>query len=147
MLSCTNLQKHHSIPQGAIDFNELKDSVIDTLEDVNPKETFYLPYSSGTTGLPKGVELTHDNIASNIAQIEVPEIRLHIDAHGDTQDVVPIFLPMFHIYGMATAMLCMLAGGCKVVTVPKFGTAELLQVLKDYKPTVVHIVPPIGTHS
>lgn len=70
---------------------------------------------------------------------------MHIDADGDTQDIVPIFLPMFHIYGMVTAMLSMLTGGCKLVTVPKFGTKELLQVLKEYRPTIMNIVPPVGT--
>lgn len=52
---------------------------------------------------------------------------------------------MFHIYGMVTSMLCMLTGGCKLITVPKFGTKELLQILSDYKPTVMNVVPPIGS--
>lgn len=105
-----------------------------------------LPYSSGTTGLPKGVELTHKNIVANLAQIAVPEIRLHVEAEGNTQDVVPIFVPIFHIYGMATVMLAMLSGGCKMITVPKFGTNEFLQILDEYKPTVVNIVPPVGKY-
>lgn len=114
---------------------------------MDPNDTFVLPYSSGTTGLPKGVELTHTNIVSNMVQTGVPDIKLHIDSDGDTQDVIPVFIPMFHIYGMTTAMLCMLAGGCKLVTLPKFGTNELLKVLQDYKPTVMNLVPPIGTDS
>lgn len=75
----------------------------------------------------------------------MPELKLHIDADGCTQDVVPVFIPMFHIYGMTTAMLCMLVGGCKLITVPKFGSQELLNVLKEHKPTIMNIVPPVGT--
>lgn len=72
---------------------------------------------------------------------------MHIDAEGDHQDVVPVFIPMFHIYGMSTVTFNMLSGGCKLVTVPKFGTQELLDVLENYKPTVMNIVPPIGNSS
>lgn len=115
------------------------------LEPVGLDETFVLPYSSGTTGLPKGVELTHNNIVVNLAQIAVPEIRLHVEAEGATQDIVPVFVPIFHIYGMATVTLAMLSGGCKLITIPKFGTNELLQILKQYRPTVMNMAPPIST--
>lgn len=142
----TIVQKHHHLPRGTIDFDEISDFERINLEAVNPAETFVLPYSSGTTGLPKGVELTHHNIVTNIAQVTVPEIRLHHEA-DNIQDVVPLFIPVFHIYGMVTVMLSMLTGGCKLIMVPKFGTNEFLQVLDTYKPNILNIVPPLGTYT
>lgn len=52
---------------------------------------------------------------------------------------------MFHIYGMVIVMLGMMTGGCKLITIPKFGTKELLHTFQVYKPTVMYVVPPIGT--
>lgn len=74
----------------------------------------------------------------------MPEIRLYTETDGNIQDVVPIFLPLFHIYGMVTMMMTVLAGGCKLITVPKFGKNEFLQVLDTYKPTFMNVVPPIS---
>lgn len=68
------------LPEGTISFEELAlDSNIDhsVLKEVNkkPEDTAFLPYSSGTTGLPKGVELHNRNILSNLAQMDVDEIK------------------------------------------------------------------------
>ncbi len=72
-----------------------------------------LPYSSGTTGLPKGVMLTHFNLVANICQME------HVLDYGDGE-VGLAALPFFHIYGMQVLMNGLLANGVTVVTMPRF---------------------------
>lgn len=76
------------IPEGTIAFNELSEDVhadLSCLKQVrrDPKDICFLPYSSGTTGLPKGVELTHKNIVANCEQINEPIIRCHEDTTGN----------------------------------------------------------------
>lgn len=58
-----------------------------------------MPYSSGTTGLPKGVQLTHRNIISNIRQVGVFEGSVINYTTKEQQDIISCVLPMFHIYG------------------------------------------------
>lgn len=67
--------------------------------DVN--DTVMLPYSSGTTGMAKGVELTHRNIISNCEMLDqnVGEEKLILETTNSYQDVLPCVLPFFHIYG------------------------------------------------
>lgn len=81
-----------------------------------------LPYSSGTTGLPKGVMLTHLNITSNCEMLDVklPDKRLMLPTTNDFQEVLPSVLPFFHIYGLVVSLVSKLALGCKIVSLPKF---------------------------
>jgi 4-coumarate--CoA ligase len=103
---------------------------------VGPHDTVVLPYSSGTTGLPKGVMLTHRNCAGNIAQTcEVFPFEDH--------DVVIAVLPFFHIYGMQVIMNAGLRVGATLVTMPRFDLVGFLQAVQDHKVTVAYLVPPI----
>ena len=96
-----------------------------------------LPYSSGTTGLPKGVMLTHRNIVANLAQCE------GIDNSMPGDHTVG-FLPFFHIYGM-TVILCMiLKRGATVVTMPQFDLESYLRLNQDYKCRNAYLVPPVA---
>jgi acyl-CoA synthetase (AMP-forming)/AMP-acid ligase II len=95
-----------------------------------------LPYSSGTTGLPKGVMLTHHNLVSNIVQCEPPHTT------GEN-DVIIGVLPFFHIYGMTVIMNIALRRGATVVTMPRFDLGDFLRILQDYKVTRAYLVPPI----
>jgi acyl-CoA synthetase (AMP-forming)/AMP-acid ligase II len=96
-----------------------------------------LPYSSGTTGLPKGVMLTHFNLVANIAQLEP------IFMTGDQQEVILAFLPFFHIYGMQVLMNFGLAQGATIVTMPRFDLQQALEVVQTYKVTRFFAVPPV----
>jgi 4-coumarate--CoA ligase len=98
--------------------------------------TVVLPYSSGTTGLPKGVMLSHRNLVANIEQF------LHA-VHYQENEVALAALPFFHIYGMQVLMNGLLSNGVTTVTMPRFDMAEALQAVQDFKITRFFAVPPI----
>merc|ERR1712226_1434502 len=94
-----------------------------------------LPYSSGTTGPPKGVELTHYNMVSNMCQMMHPDVTiLEGEPDEDNQETTVAVLPFFHIYAMNTIMTIGLLNGVKIVTNPKFDPEMYLKSLVDYKP-------------
>ncbi len=95
-----------------------------------------LPYSSGTTGVAKGVMLTHRNMVANLLQIEGTG-----QAGGD--DTLVCVLPLFHIYGMQVIMNYGLRVGATIITVPRFELEGVLRLMQDYKVTVGHVVPPL----
>jgi acyl-CoA synthetase (AMP-forming)/AMP-acid ligase II len=96
-----------------------------------------LPYSSGTTGLPKGVMLTHRNLVANLCQVQV---SLPIDA----TDVLIGCLPFFHIYGMTVIMNQGLRSGATIVTMPRFDLEQFLELLERHRVTRAYLVPPIA---
>ncbi|MFI5710395.1 AMP-binding protein [Kribbella sp. NPDC051620] len=104
---------------------------IDPLNDVA-----VLPYSSGTTGVAKGVMLTHSNIATNLTQAE-PLFTL------DEDERIIAILPFFHIYGQAVLMNLPLRLGATVVVLPKFELQQFLTVLAEQKITRAFVAPPI----
>lgn len=114
-------------------------------KDVKYHDTILLPYSSGTTGLPKGVMLTHHNLVSNCQSLSanLPHEPLVLPTTNDYQDVLPCFLPFFHIYGLMVALTPKLALGAKIVTMPKFDVADFLRICAEKKATMLHLVPPI----
>jgi acyl-CoA synthetase (AMP-forming)/AMP-acid ligase II len=95
-----------------------------------------LPYSSGTTGLPKGVMLTHHNLVANLCQCEpVLDVR---------QDEVGVaVLPFFHSYGLTVLMAAALWRGATLVTMPRFDLEQFLTILQDHRVTAAAVVPPI----
>lgn len=104
--------------------------------EVDVDGTAIMPYSSGTTGLAKGVELTHRNLVANIEQ-SLPVFPLHMD------DRVIAVLPFFHIYGLQVVMNATIRVGAEIVTVPRFDLEQFLGIIQDQKVTLAYLVPPI----
>jgi acyl-CoA synthetase (AMP-forming)/AMP-acid ligase II/NAD(P)-dependent dehydrogenase (short-subunit alcohol dehydrogenase family) len=103
---------------------------------VAPADVAILPYSSGTTGLPKGVVLTHRNLVASLCQtLAVEEVV--------ADDVVVAVLPMVHIFGMQMSLNLALRAGATVVVMPRFEPESLLRVVQDYRVTRAYFVPPI----
>ncbi|OWF49894.1 probable 4-coumarate--CoA ligase 1 [Mizuhopecten yessoensis] len=108
--------------------------------DVNPKEDIALmPYSSGTTGLPKGVQLTHHNLVSQLSQLRHHTILPFIA--GSDVSINP--LPMVHIAGMMIGLLNPLAQGACVVILPRFEPEPYLSAIETYMGTFSLIAPPL----
>lgn len=95
-----------------------------------------LPYSSGTTGLPKGVMLTHRNLVANVQQGMDP-INLGAD------DRVLAVLPFFHIYGMTVLLNLALKVRASLVPMPRFDLAQFLELIQNHACTYVFVAPPI----
>ena len=129
--------------EGATPFGSLlkSDGQLPPVE-INPKEDLLvLPYSSGTTGFPKGVMLTHYNLVANITQC----VATPASPENEVQesDVVLGLLPFYHIYGMVVVMSWALYKGATVVTMPRFDMEQFLGTLQKYAITNAILVPPI----
>lgn len=96
-----------------------------------------LPYSSGTTGLPKGVMLTHRNLVVNVDQILA-------GAGIEPGEITPAFLPFFHIYGLEVLLNVYLAAGAGLVTMARFDLEQFLRHVQDRRAQRLWIVPPVA---
>lgn len=123
---------------GSPEFAALMGDPITTQVPVDlDQHSVVLPYSSGTTGLPKGVMLSHRNLVVNVDQIIT-------SADFRPGEVAAGFLPFFHIYGMTVLMNVHLAGGGAVVTLPRFDLPLFLQICQDHQSRRMWIVPPVA---
>ena len=96
-----------------------------------------LPYSSGTTGLPKGVMLSHYNLVANVYQLLGPNgTALH------SGDIMLCCLPLYHIYGLNVALNPILLLGATVVLLPRFHVSQLTSLLVSEGITMMPLVPP-----
>ncbi|MCH0562047.1 4-coumarate--CoA ligase family protein [Streptomyces sp. MUM 2J] len=120
-------------------------SLIDMLASAAPEpdvridpagDVAVLPYSSGTTGIPKGVMLTHRQIATNLAQL-APAIT------AGPGDRILAVLPFFHIYGLTALMNAPLRQGATVVVLPRFDLETFLAAIQEHRITGLYVAPPI----
>src|SRR5947207_7307351 len=123
---------------GAEPFAELLRINLAHLPSVAPEELAALPYSSGTTGLPKGVMLTHRNLVTNIYQFLAPgELGTFRES-----DVILDFLPLYHIYGLNVVLNPTLIAGARLVLMPRFDPERVCSLVESEQITILPLVPP-----
>lgn len=120
----------------ATPFGELMGDRLEEPVPVSLDDVVVLPYSSGTTGLSKGVMLSHRNLVANIEQTlaAVPM---------DDGDAFVAVLPFFHIYGMQVLMNMGLAAGSTIVTMPRFDLEQFLALHQEHRMTRAFVAPPM----
>jgi acyl-CoA synthetase (AMP-forming)/AMP-acid ligase II len=108
----------------------------DRLPAIDPDDNAVLLYSSGTTGLPKGVPLSHRNLVASLCQMRA----VH---RVGPQDVVLTVLPLYHTFALQVTLSLGLAAGATVVTMPRFDLEAFCGMVQDRGVTRVEVVPPI----
>jgi len=103
---------------------------------VEPSAVGLLPYSSGTTGLPKGVMLTHANLVASVRQVQS---GLCLSERDTTVAVAPFF----HVMGFVVSLAVPLAAGTTVVTLPRFDLERFLDLAGRHRATVLVVPPPL----
>ena len=103
----------------------------------DPGATALLPYSSGTTGLPKGVRLTRANVVAAVRQAAAA-------LRTTRQDTVLALPPFWHVMGSVLTLALPLATGATVVTVPRFELPTVLDLVRRHRVTVLVIPPPVA---
>lgn len=102
---------------------------------ITPDQLIALPFSSGTTGLPKGVMLTHRNLVCNHLQF--------CEAAGlSERDVYIVYLPLSHIYGIALMGMALCAGASQIL-MERFDLQMVNRLAGDHNVTLLHAVPPV----
>ncbi|MFN7020078.1 MAG: class I adenylate-forming enzyme family protein [Phycisphaerales bacterium] len=100
----------------------------------NDDDLGVLLYTSGTSGKPKGVMLTHGNIRANIEQT--------VEAIGvDDREVLLGVLPQFHSFGLTVLTLLPLSLGAKAVYTARFIPGKLLRLIREHRPTILVAIP------
>ncbi len=134
------LEGQRELPAGTIPFSSLLTGSdrLDRSIGIDPREKIaVLPFSSGTTGLPKGVMLTHFNLLSDLYQV----VQVH---EVSEKDVMINQLPFFHIYGMTVLMgTSVLAGATQVVASQFRPVDQFLSLFETYRPSLFFTVPLI----
>src|SRR4029079_14722083 len=125
--------------EGALSFSELikATDVPPPALAADPEAVVALPYSSGTTGLPKCVMRTHATLVANLAQSAA---ALPLEGH----DVVIAVLPFFHIYGLQVILNGGLRAGATLVVLPRFDLETFLRAIQQHRATWAFVVPPIA---
>ncbi len=105
--------------------------------DIDPETDIAVQqYTGGTTGLPKGAELSHAALYANTQQVRI----WATEAEAGKERVVGV-LPLFHVFGMTAVMNSSLANGFEIILLPRFRLDQLLKLIDQQKPTVMLGVP------
>ncbi|CAO2818414.1 unnamed protein product [Amaranthus hypochondriacus] len=105
---------------------------------IKQNDTAALLYSSGTTGVSKGVILTHKNfITASLMVVSDQEFE------GIVHEVFMCVIPMFHVFGLSVILYAQLQKGNTVVCMPKFDFEMMLKAIEKYRVTRLWVVPPI----
>jgi len=126
---------------GANSFAELLKPTTSRLSSPNKepeRKVAALPFSSGTTGLPKGVMLSHYNLVVNVYQLTGPNC-----APFTSEEITLCFLPLYHIYGLNVVLNPTLMLGSMLVMMPRFEPQRALQLIRDEQITFMPLVPPV----
>jgi acyl-CoA synthetase (AMP-forming)/AMP-acid ligase II len=125
-------------PTDAIPFASLYSDIDAEVPAVRvvPADVAFLPWSSGTSGLPKNVVLTHRSLVASLCQTR-PVHRVGED------DIVIAALPLFHIFGFQVTLNLALLQGATVVILPRFELDAFLAAVQDHAVTRAEVVPPI----
>ncbi len=126
---------------GALDFSDLLRPTKNSLPSSQrpaEQEVAALPYSSGTTGLPKGVMLSHYNLVANVFQVIGPGATPFQE-----DDVLLCFLPLYHIYGLNVVLNPTLMIGGTVVLAPRFDVQQAARLINEEGITAMPCVPPM----
>ncbi|KAH7410196.1 hypothetical protein DE146DRAFT_341666 [Phaeosphaeria sp. MPI-PUGE-AT-0046c] len=105
----------------------------------NPEDLAFLAFSSGTTGLPKGVMLTHRNIVADLLLVK----NAVGDWYTSANDKFLGVLPFFHIYGLTGLVHQTLHRGIEVVVMPAFDMEAFLKTIQEHRITFIYVAPPV----
>jgi acyl-CoA synthetase (AMP-forming)/AMP-acid ligase II len=103
------------------------------------KDLAFLVYSSGTTGLPKGVMLSHSNIVANLCQLHDSVGKSYVSG----RDKILGVLPFFHIYGLTGLVQQPLHRGVELVVMPGFDLKRFLESIQTHRITFIYVAPPV----
>lgn len=129
-------------PENCLRFSEVSEAEeYELLEaEITADDAVALPFSSGTTGLAKGVILTHKSLVTSVAQqVDGENPNLYLSEN----DVVLCVLPLFHIFSMHSVMMCALRAGSAIMVVERFEIKALLEGIERERVTVAMVVPPM----
>ncbi|WP_313406859.1 AMP-binding protein [Aeromicrobium sp.] len=133
---------HRAAPEeGELRFGALLDQAVDSapVAPLDPESLAVVLFTSGATGLPRGVMLTHRALTADLDQL----LQLESPPVITPDDVVLGLLPMFHVYGLNCVLSLSVRVGATVVLIEEFDAAALLTVISAREVTNVPVAPPV----